>query len=364
MDRKYVIHKGDRFGRLTCIDDKPEAIRYSTGKGYTKYYLTFRCDCGNIIKATRTNVGNGTTKSCGCLQRDHYKEIRAEGEKSRTSKVSVGQRFGRLVVLKENPIPPSEFKGRYNWLCKCDCGNTVVVRHDTLARGEKRSCGCLNIDSARNLLQTHGHSYERIYSIYQGMVNRCYYTNYKRFYDYGGRGIYICDEWYTPGVVGNPGFMNFYNWSYENGYYDQPKDTPKKERLTIDRIDNNGPYAPWNCRWVTAKIQAKNRRCAIKLNIDGKTESVMDIAARYGVDRSFIVRKLDARWTVDQIAWALKNQDKRLRKPNSRHGFHELKLDPDIILNWDGFKVLVPKQGGEFYKFLEQREKSNKDKSD
>ncbi|WP_294581172.1 AP2 domain-containing protein [uncultured Thomasclavelia sp.] len=51
-----------------------------------------------------------------------------------------GKRFGRLTVIKQNGSHPKE---GILWLCKCDCGNTVVVSTQNLNRGGVRSCGCL-----------------------------------------------------------------------------------------------------------------------------------------------------------------------------------------------------------------------------
>ena len=77
--------------------------------------------------------------------------------------------------------------------------------------------------------------------------------------------------------------MNFYNWAYQNGYYDQAADTPRGEFLTIERKDSSGPYAPWNCKWIPGKDQALNKENTWRIEICGTLYSVPHICKIAGI---------------------------------------------------------------------------------
>jgi len=81
----------------------------------------------------------------------------------------------------------------------------------------------------------------RAYVCWQDMLARCHRESHRWFSHYGARGITVCEEWL----------------SFENFYADMG-DPP--DGLSIHRIDNDGPYALWNCKWATRTEQRANQR--------------------------------------------------------------------------------------------------------
>lgn len=190
-------------------------------------------------------------------------------------------RFGRLTVIKD--VGRSKDR-QILWLCKCDCGNEKIVRAGNLKNGHIRSCGCLQQESRKIHSVTHGLSKTRIYKIYLGMKKRCYNKNYIQFDLYGGRGITICNEWLSD-------FINFYEWSMNNGYNDT---------LSIDRIDYNGNYCPENCRWATTKEQNLNTRKNRFITFNNETHTLKEWAEICHLSYRALQHRLDRKWSIER----------------------------------------------------------------
>ena len=162
-----------------------------------------------------------------------------------------GQPFGKLTVLRENG---RDKRNKVLWLCRCECGNEVTVRGDSLRSWHTTSCGCYNRERLVETHTTHGMRKTRLYSVWSAMLRRAGATKgaseeVKRAYQ--DRGITVCDGWLI--------FENFRDWALSHGYSDD---------LEIDRRDNDKGYCPENCWWVSKRENTNNRRNTICLEDD------------------------------------------------------------------------------------------------
>ena len=144
------------------------------------------------------------------------------------------------------------------------------------------------------MVGTDAPSYKRLREVWRSMHKRCYNPNSKDYGKYGGRGIKVCEAWHD--------FETFYTWAMSHGYRDD---------LTLERVAVNRGYSPGNCRWITRKAQAYNRRTNKRYVVDGRSKTLKEWSIEYGVPDYTIIHRLKAGWSLeDAIKKPLQNKKK------------------------------------------------------
>ena len=243
---------GKRFGRLLVISEsnrRDDSVMWNC-----------ICDCGKkvVVSGTRMNIGH--VQSCGCLRKEVSSKV--------ATKVLMGKRFGKLVVVE---YVGSDKSQKALWKCKCDCGNYKIVMSGLLVSGDTRSCGCLRS-------KVGGDANTRFYSCYCAMVYRCSDLNNVSYKNYGGRGIKCNWDSYSA----------FKDDMYES-YLDHVERYGEKD-TTIERIDVNGDYCKENCRWATQKEQSRNKRNTVYVYYKGKKYCLADLSRLLGIT-SYMIKK-------------------------------------------------------------------------
>lgn len=253
---------------------------------------------------------------------------------------------GRLTVL-ESAGTKINGSGRHEklWKCKCECGNEKIVTTSVLTSAIKNnrmiSCGCYVSERAGNIHRTHGLRHTRLSRIHKGIIGRCYNPNDPHYPDWGGRGIKVCDEWYTPGVEGNPGLVNFYKWAMSHGYREPYSGEQRSTTMSLERINVNGPYSPENCKWIEYGKQALNRRNTRRIYDGSKWWVHSELEDHAGWPRGSIFSKLNHGWSECAVVYAAKHPELKLKKLHpdvaKKRG-----VPKDTYVDYEGFIHLIP----------------------
>lgn len=205
-----------------------------------------------------------------------------------------GDRYGRWTILRR-AAGVSNARARVTWVCRCDCGAEKFIVGEQLRAGRSKSCGCLRDELARARPRTHGGRRTPEYSVWRGMLTRCNNHNEAAFRSYGGRGIKVCEQWND--------FAAFYA---DMG--------PRPAGTTIERVDNNRGYEPSNCVWADAKTQARNKRTAVILELDGVRMSMPQWADLLCVHLELLDNRLRKGWSHERMLTTTPRKQKNQRR--------------------------------------------------
>lgn len=206
----------------------------------------------------------------------------------------IDKRFGRLVILG---LAGKNKWRNYQWLCKCDCGKEIIATISNLRSEKTQSCGCLRKEIVMKTMTVHGHFKNRkmtgIYNSWCHMIQRCTNPNNKRYKDYGGRGITICDRW-----------LKFENFNEDMGKSWKPG-------LMLERRKNELGYFKDNCHWATRKEQQRDRRNNRLITAFSKTQIMIEWAEETGIPYQVIRWRLNNGWPKEKALTELVGKYKK-----------------------------------------------------
>lgn len=178
-------------------------------------------------------------------------------------------KYGKLTFVEDAGVNKHQKK---LWRMLCECGVETVVIASQAKTGNTKSCGCLK---KMGRPKVHGKRLHPLYSTWCNMKARCYNVNHPQYKDYGGRGIFVCDQWKH----------DFSRFLLDVG--EKPD-----ENFTLDRINNEKGYFPSNVRWADRNQQRRNSRAIREVTIGNETKVITDWCDIFAINLASVHRRL------------------------------------------------------------------------
>ncbi len=197
-----------------------------------------------------------------------------------------GRKYSKLAVYSDLGLVSFGTKGkRARYVrCKCDCGEIIDIALGSVLSGNAKSCGCYRKSQQKKAVTTHGLSGHKIYQIWKRILQRCNNKQDPNYFNYGGRGITVCDKW-----------LKFENFA-------EDMLPTYKEGLSIDRTDNNSGYFSENCKWITHKENSRNTRMCKYIKYKGVQYCYSALEEKMGLTKGVIHHRLRLGWTIEKAA--------------------------------------------------------------
>lgn len=213
-----------------------------------------------------------------------------------------GEKFGRLTAIR--PVGRDK-AGSILWECECECGGMVVVLVGDLRRGHTQSCGCLQRERVSTLNGLYV-KHPREYVVWRNMIRRTSDPYCPSFEDYGLEGLKCCGRW-----KGTNGFKNFI----------EDMGPRPGDGYELDREWNDGPYASWNCRWVTKRENSLNRHTTRWITFRGHTLCLEDWARAADISQSTLSHRLNRHgWSIEKaLTTPVKSRSKQTGATSNVH---------------------------------------------
>ena len=203
-----------------------------------------------------------------------------------------GKKFGYLMLTGKSYL--RNHKTYLEVVClNCDCSKWM--RRDVIKKS--KSCGCFNEythSKKENIgVITHGLSKHPLYTVFRGIVNRCYSEKHKAYVNYGANGVIICEEWRNN-------FLSFYNWAIANGW-EKGKEIDKDIKYVLEFGTKSGKeYSPKYCSILSRKDNAQLKSTTIFLKYKGETKTINEWAKITFLKPNTIALRLFKKWTVEK----------------------------------------------------------------